>query len=89
MTSFSTVYFSTVKCFPNYLSDMLRTLTGQSTQQHIHAKLIEKAKEFLTSTNLSVSEIAYGLDFQSLQSFNKFFKKETNSSPLAFRQSFN
>lgn len=49
---------------PNYLSDMLRTLTGQSTQQHIHAKLIEKAKEFLTTTNLSVSEIAYGLGFQ-------------------------
>lgn len=73
----------------NYLSDMLRTLTGQSTQQHIQAKLIEKAKEFLTTTNLSVSEIAYGLGFQYPQSFNKFFKGKTGSSPLAFRQSFN
>ena len=36
----------------NYLSDMLRTLTGQSTQQHIHNKLIEKAKETLVTTNL-------------------------------------
>jgi AraC family transcriptional activator of pobA len=74
---------------PNYLSDMLRTLTGQSTQQHIHNKLIEKAKEFLIATNFSVSEIAYQLGFQYPQSFNKLFKSKTNISPLAFRQSFN
>ena len=32
--------------FQRYLSDMLRSLTGQTTQQHIHAKLIEKQKIF-------------------------------------------
>ena len=37
----------------NYLSDMLRLLTGQNTQQHIHEKLIKKAKEKLLMTNLS------------------------------------
>jgi AraC-like DNA-binding protein len=74
---------------PNYLSDMLRTLTGQSTQQHIHNKLIEKAKESLTNTKLSVSEIAYQLGFEHPQSFSKLFKSKTNQSPLAFRQSFN
>ncbi len=42
---------------PNYLSDMLRNLTGQSAQQLIHNKLIEKAKEILSTTNLSVSEL--------------------------------
>lgn len=74
---------------PNYLSDMLRSLTGQSTQQHIHNKLIEKAKEILTTTTLSVSEIAYTLGFEYPQSFNKLFKSKTNLSPLAFRNSFN
>ncbi|MFD2934144.1 helix-turn-helix domain-containing protein [Spirosoma flavum] len=74
---------------PNYLSDMLRTLTGQSTQQHIHNKLIEKAKELITTTSLSVSEIAYQLGFEYPQSFSKLFKNKTNSSPLEFRQSFN
>src|SRR5690606_41179545 len=44
---------------PNYLSSLLKTLTGQSTQQHIHDKLLEKAKEKLSTTALSVSEIAY------------------------------
>ena len=74
---------------PNYLSDMLRTLTGQSTQQHIHDKLIEKAKERLTTTSLSVSEIAYQLGFEYPQSFNKLFKSKTDVSPLEFRHSFN
>jgi len=74
---------------PSYLSDMLRSLTGQNTQQHIHNKLIEKAKEKLSSTGLSVSEIAYALGFEHPQSFSKFFRNKTNQSPLAFRASFN
>ncbi len=73
----------------NYLSDMLRTTTGQSTQKYIHDKLLEKAKELLSTTNLSVSEIAYQLGFEYPQSFNKLFKNKTNISPLAFRHSFN
>jgi AraC-like DNA-binding protein len=72
-----------------YLSDMLRAHTGQNAQQHIHDKLIEKAKDYLTSTNLSVSEIAYQLGFEHSQSFNKLFKKKTNLTPIEFRQSFN
>jgi AraC-like DNA-binding protein len=72
----------------HYLSDMLRSLTGQSAQQHIHDKLIEKAKEYLTVTNLSVAQIAYQLGFEYPQSFNKLFKKKMNLSPLEFRQTF-
>ena len=74
---------------PNYLSDLLRVHTGQNTQQHIHEKLIEKAKEKLSTTNLSVSEIAYALGFEHAQSFSTLFKKKTSLSPLAFRQEFN
>ncbi len=74
---------------PHYLSDMLRSLTGQSAQQHIHEKLIEKAKEYLSSSSLSVAEIAYQLGFEYAQSFNKLFKKKTEMSPLEFRQTFN
>ncbi|MES1222917.1 MAG: AraC family transcriptional regulator [Bacteroidota bacterium] len=74
---------------PNYLSGLLKTLTGQSTQQHIHDKLIEKAKEKLSTTELSVSEIAYELGFEHPQSFSKLFRSKTNFTPLEFRQSFN
>jgi len=74
---------------PSYLSGLLKVLTGQSTQQHIHNKLIEKAKEKLSTTDLSISEIAYELGFEHPQSFSKLFKTKTNFSPLEFRQSFN
>lgn len=73
---------------PNYLRGLLKTLTGQSTQQHIHDKLIEKAKVELSTTDLSVTEIAYDLGFEHPQSFSKLFKAKTRSSPLEFRQSF-
>lgn len=74
---------------PSYLSDMLRSLTGRNAQQHIHDKLIEKAKERLSTTSLSVSEVAYALGFEHSQSFSKFFKTKTDLSPLKFRRSFN
>lgn len=74
---------------PGYLSGLLKVLTGMNTQQHIHQKLIEKAKEKLSTTGLSVSEIAYELGFEHPQSFSKLFKTKTRLSPLEFRQSFN
>lgn len=73
---------------PNYLSGLLKVLTGKSTQEHIHDKLIEKAKEKLSTTDLSMSEIAYQLGFEYPQTFGNLFKKKTNFSPLEFRQSF-
>lgn len=74
---------------PNYLSDMLRSVTGQNAQQHIHNKLIEKSKELLSTTQLTVSEIAFQLGFEHPQSFNRLFKSKTQLSPLGFRQTFN
>ncbi|MCW3166997.1 AraC family transcriptional regulator [Chryseobacterium sp. 09-1422] len=74
---------------PGYLSDLLRTLIGQNAQSYIHEKIIGKAKERLTSTNLTVSEIAYELGFEHPQSFSKLFKTKTKISPLEFRKSFN
>lgn len=74
---------------PNYLSDMLRKITGQSAQKHIHNKLIEKAKDYLVTSTLSVSEIAYLIGFEHPQSFSKLFKSKTNLSPMDYRNSFN
>lgn len=78
-----------VNLSPSYLSDMLRSLIGQNAQQYVHCKLIEKAKEILSTTNLSVSEVAYTLGFEHSQSFSKLFKTKTHLSPQAFRRSFN
>jgi AraC family transcriptional activator of pobA len=73
---------------PGYLSDMLRTVTGLNTQQHIHEKLMARAKVILTTTNFTVSEIAFKLGFEYPQSFNKLFKSKNNMSPLEYRQSY-
>ncbi len=73
----------------DYLSTMLKSLTGMTTQQHIHNKLIETAKVKLSTTVLSVSEIAYELGFEHPQSFSKLFKSITNQTPMEFRTSFN
>ena len=73
---------------PNYLSRLLKTLTGQSTQQFVQDKLIALAKEQLSTTPLSVKEIAYALGFEHPQSFSKLFQRKTKMSPLVFRASF-
>lgn len=73
---------------PSYLSSSLKSLTGMSTQQHIHNKIIEKAKEQLSTTHLTVNEIAYNLGFEYPTSLNKLFKNKTNMSPLEFRKRF-
>jgi AraC family transcriptional activator of pobA len=74
---------------PNYLSGLLKALTGKSTQQHIHDKLIGRAKELLSTTSFSVSEVAYMLGYDYPQSFSKLFKSKTNLSPGEYRNSFN
>jgi len=73
---------------PNYLGSLLKNLTGRTTQQHIHNLLISKAKEKLSTTDLSVSEIAYDLGFEHPQSFSKLFKNKTNTTPQEFRKIF-
>ncbi len=71
---------------PHYLGDLLRNLTGQNTQQHIHAYLIERAKGLLLTTNLSVNGIAYSLGFEYPQYFSRLFKSKTGQTPVEFRR---
>lgn len=70
---------------PSYLNDMLTSLTGSSARDYIQRAVVQKAKLSLSLTTKSVSEIGYDLGFQHSQSFNKFFKKQTNLSPGEYR----
>ncbi|UWQ89572.1 helix-turn-helix transcriptional regulator [Rhodobacteraceae bacterium M382] len=74
---------------PSYLNDMLTSLTGSSARDYIQRSVVQKAKLSLSLTTKSVSEIGYELGFQHSQSFNKFFKKQTNLSPGEYRKSIN
>ncbi len=68
-----------------YLSDMLKTLTGKTTKEHIQFQLLEKAKHLLLGSDNSISEIAYQLGFEYPQYFSRFFKEKTGATPKAFR----
>ena len=69
----------------HYLSDMLKTETGNTAKEHIHIKLIAKAKSKLLNSDISVKSLAYDLGFESPQYFSKLFKTKTNMSPSEFR----
>ncbi|MEM8909027.1 MAG: helix-turn-helix transcriptional regulator, partial [Bacteroidota bacterium] len=73
----------------NYLSDLLKTITGKTTREHIHFRIIELAKEKLLGTNLSVAQIAHSLGFEYPQYFNRLFKEKTGQTPKAFRHKDN
>lgn len=64
---------------------MLRTLTGQNTQQHIHHALIEKAKILLLSTSLTINETAFQLGFEYPHYFTRLFKSKMGITSAAFQ----
>ena len=70
---------------PNYLSDLLKKKTGESALKHIQQKTLEMAKEHVSGTRKSVSEIAYELGFQYPQHFSRWFKKQTGVTPNEYR----
>ena len=49
----------------------------QTAQQHIQARVIDKVRQLLATTNLQVSEIAYQMGIEYPQSFHKLFKNKT------------
>ena len=69
----------------NYLSDLLRELTGKTTLEHIHFFLIDKAKSYLVSTEWSIAEVAYELGFEYPSYFTRLFKDKTRNTPKQYR----
>jgi AraC family transcriptional regulator, transcriptional activator of pobA len=69
----------------NYLSDTIKQVTGLPPGVHLRQRLTLEAKRLLAHTDQSVQEIAYGLGFEDPAYFGRFFKREANSSPQAFR----
>ena len=71
---------------PNYFGDIIKHFTKKSAIENIHEFVIEKAKEMLEKrTDLNNTEIAYELGFEYPNYFAKFFKKQVNLTPKAYR----
>ncbi|SMC68098.1 AraC family transcriptional regulator [Moheibacter sediminis] len=73
---------------PNHLNVICKELTGISAGEFIRNRIILEAKRLLINFDLSVSEIAYNLNFQDTSYFVKFFKKSTQITPEVFRKKF-
>ena len=69
----------------NYFGDMFKKETGKSPQEYIQEKVIELAKERISGTADTVSQIAYSLGFQYPQHFCRLFKKRVGYTPSEYR----
>ncbi len=74
---------------PGYFGDLIKKETGISAQEFIQTKLIDVAKEKIFDTEISISEIAYGLGFKYPQHFTRLFKQKTGQSPNEYRSTLN
>ncbi|MDY4411275.1 MAG: bifunctional hydroxymethylpyrimidine kinase/phosphomethylpyrimidine kinase [Prevotella sp.] len=70
-----------------YLGQVCRRIAGRSTKSIIDDYLLEAIKRQLTTTTLTIQEIAIALGFSSQAHLSRFFSKATGLSPTAFRQS--
>ena len=79
-------YFADKLCLSsNYFGDMFKKETGKSPQEYIQEKVIELAKERISGTADTVSQIAYSLGFQYPQHFCRLFKKRVGYTPSESR----
>jgi AraC family transcriptional activator of pobA len=69
----------------NHLNKALKETTGQTTSQLVNARLLQEAKVLLKTTSWTVNEISWCLGFEEPNHFSSFFKKQTDTTPSAFR----
>ncbi|MBE8720764.1 helix-turn-helix domain-containing protein [Sphingobacterium pedocola] len=78
-------YAQTLGVHVNHLNKVLKERTGKTTTEIIKARILQEARILLKQTPWNISEIAYGLGFEEVAHFSNFFKKNTNISPLSYR----
>ena len=79
-------YFADKVCLSaNYFGDMIRRQTGQTASEYIQRKIIGRAKEYLLSSDMTMSQIAYELGFQYPQHMSRMFKRVAGCTPNEFR----
>jgi AraC family transcriptional activator of pobA len=78
-------YAELLSVTPNHLSETVKTLTGRTSTDLINDKMILEVKRMLMHTDLTVSEVAYQLNFSDQSYFSRYFKKNTGQTPIEFR----
>ena len=70
---------------PKYLTTLVKNVSGRTATDWIDTFLVLEAKNLLKYSDLTVKEIGYRLNFQSIPSFHKFFKSQTGMTPNEYR----
>ena len=70
----------------SYFRKRFKTYTGMSPHQYFMELKIVRAKELILTTDRSIKEISFDLNFSSIHYFSRLFKQRTGCSPSAFRK---
>lgn len=70
----------------NYFSRVFRRELGMSPWQYLSRLRVLRAKQLLTNTDMSVTEVALAVGFADSAYFSRTFHKEVGRSPLAYRR---
>ncbi|MBC8054122.1 MAG: AraC family transcriptional regulator, partial [Sphingobacteriaceae bacterium] len=71
---------------PNYLSTVVKNISGCNALCFIHERILNVAKTYLAQSNMSIKEISYELSFNEPTHFGAFFKKYIGLTPTQFRK---
>jgi AraC-like DNA-binding protein len=82
-------YADMLNITPQYLSEVVKSVSGKSPRKLVNEKLSMEAKMLLGSTDKSLSEIAYLLRFNDQAHFSHFIMTQTGYSPTQIRKNFN
>lgn len=79
-------YAEQLSITPQYLSLILKELTGRSANKWIDEALMQEAKILLKAPQATVQQVADALHFSDQSTFGKFFKKHAGMSPMEYRK---
>jgi len=85
-SNLSDVLSSSLQHDYNYLSNLFSEVEGTTIEKYLIAQKIEKVKELLVYDELSLSEIAFRLNYSSVAYLSNQFKKVTGLTPSHFKQ---
>jgi AraC family transcriptional activator of pobA len=71
---------------PNYLNTKVKKVSGFTASHHIHQRILQEAKRQANWEGMSLKQIAYGLGFDDLSHFSKFFKKAAGINFTEFKR---
>lgn len=82
-------YAADMNLTPGYLSSIVKNVTGKSAAEWIEEYVLMEAKALLASTDMTIQQICYQLNFPTQSFFGKYFKTHTGFSPKAYRNKNN